>query len=227
MSISDNIAHIHHKINQAERQYHRITNSVELLGVTKSQSIDKIKMAIDSGLMRFGENYLQESLKKMEALKFYPLEWHFIGTLQTNKTRAIAENFSWVHSVYRIDIAERLNNQRPKELDPLNICIQVNIENEKSKSGVALDELESMAFTIRDYDRLRLRGLMAIPAEHENFVEQRKIFKAVADAQRHLIARGLVLDTLSMGMSNDFIAAIAEGGTLVRIGEGIFGKRGY
>ncbi len=225
MSVANNIARIRNDLQAAEKKYRRLPNSVILLAISKLQSLSQIKSAIDAGQMKFGENYLQEALKKIEALKKYAIEWHFVGTIQANKTRAIAENFSWAHCVCRGKIAERLNSQRPAHLPPLNVCIQVNSESETHKSGIEFDELEALAFKIKKYDRLHLRGLMAIPEFRSDFFEQQRIFEKVAKAQRRLVSQGFSLDTLSMGMTQDFVAAIAAGSTMVRIGEGIFGKR--
>lgn len=224
-SIAENIKHIRDEINRAEHDYHRQPNSVVLLAASKSQSIEKMQAAIESGQKIFGENYLQEAMRKMQALRQYHLEWHFIGAIQANKTQEIAENFVWAHSVSRWSIAQRLNNQRSKALPPLNICIQVNISEEKNKSGVLLAELPTLALMINQLDRLRLRGLMAIPAICKTFDEQYAIYKKVTQAQQLLIKQGLSLDTLSIGMTQDMIAAIAAGSTLVRIGTGIFGER--
>lgn len=223
--IAENIKHIRQQINQAEREYGRPQNSVTLLAASKSQSVDKIEAAIAAGQKIFGENYVQEALEKMLLLRKHRLEWHFIGAIQANKTREVAENFSWAHSVCRLSIAERLHNQRPKDLPPLNACIQVNIDEEKSKAGIVLTELAELAMSIKQFDRLRLRGLMVIPAIYNTFDEQRAVYEKLADAQQQLIQQGLVLDTLSMGMTHDMVAAIAAGSTLVRVGTGIFGER--
>jgi len=177
------------------------------------------------GVRRFGENYLQEALQKIEALADLDLEWHFIGPIQSNKTRAIAEHFDWVHSVDRLKIARRLNEQRPAALAPLNVCLQLNVSAEQSKSGAEPAQLAALAAEVAALPRLRLRGLMAIPAATEDVARQRAAFRCMGEAQAQLQAAGLELDTLSMGMSGDLEAAIAEGATLVRIGTALFGPR--
>ena len=210
------------RIRQAERDYHRAPGSVRLLMVTKGRDIQTIQLAVAAGQTAFGESYLQEALDKIQALAPLNLEWHFIGNLQSNKTRAVTENFSWVHSVNRFKIAQRLNQQRPDELPPLNICLEVNISEERSKSGMAVNELTDLALQVKSLPRLRLRGLMVIPERVAGFQQQLILYKKVYSLQKQLIDRGCALDTLSMGMSNDFEAAIAAGSTLVRIGTAIF-----
>ncbi|WP_267257303.1 YggS family pyridoxal phosphate-dependent enzyme [Coxiella endosymbiont of Ornithodoros maritimus] len=225
MSISENIKRITSEIRQAEKEFSRSPNSVSLLAVSKSQSLDKIKAAIAAGQRQFGENYLQEALVKINALRAHSLEWHFIGVIQTNKTRLISENFDWVQSVSRLEVASALNRYRPVELAPLSICIQINISEEKTKSGIDLTHLSEFAKAVNQFDRLRLRGLMTIPAYHKDFNAQQAIFGTLKEAQQELIKKGLPLDVLSLGMSHDFRAAIAAGSTMVRIGTGIFGPR--
>lgn len=225
MSISQNITELKNLIHTYEHQYARQANSVALLAVSKQQSIAKIQEAIDAGLTAFGENYLQEALEKIEHFRDQALEWHFIGPIQSNKTKKIAENFAWVQSVSNLKIAKRLHEQRPAELPPLNICIQINISHETSKSGIALAELLDFAAECKKLSRLSLRGLMTIPAPQKNFEEQRKEFHKLAEAAQMLRSHGFMIETLSMGMSDDLEAAIAEGATLVRIGTKIFGKR--
>lgn len=214
------------QIHQAERDYQRSPGSVRLLAVTKGRDIQAISAAVEQGQHAFGENYLQEALEKIAALAPLVLEWHFIGTLQANKTRLVAENFAWVHSLSRFKIAERLNNQRPPNLPPLNVCLEVNVSNEPTKSGILVDYLDDLAKQIQSLPRLKLRGLMVIPELVATFAQQRLIYKHVYNLQQTLIQRGFNLDTLSMGMSNDFIAAIAEGSTMVRIGAAIFRQGG-
>lgn len=225
MSISDNIKKINEEIQAVGNLFGRTPNSVILLAVSKSQSIEKIKIAVAGGQKRFGENYLQEALPKINSLQTYDLEWHFIGAIQTKKARLIAAHFEWVHSISSLKIAEQLHRHRTPVLSPLNICIQINISEEKSKSGVSLGDLPEFAFAVSRFDRLRLRGLMAIPANYEDFETQKRVFEKLKRAQGQLIEKGLPLDVLSMGMTHDFRAAIAAGSTMVRIGTGIFESR--
>jgi pyridoxal phosphate enzyme (YggS family) len=199
--------------------------SVRLLAVSKSFPAADLRAAQAAGQDSFGESYMNEALPKIAALTDPAPEWHFIGPLQSNKTRAIAEHFAWVHGVDRFKIAERLDAHRPASLPPLNVCIQVNISGEVSKSGARLEELDALARSIAPLPRLRLRGLMAIPAPSDAVSEQRAAFRRLRLAFDELIAQGLPLDTLSMGMSDDLEAAIAEGTTIVRIGSAIFGTR--
>ncbi|QHG92654.1 YggS family pyridoxal phosphate-dependent enzyme [Coxiella endosymbiont of Amblyomma sculptum] len=225
MTVSTNIKNIRKEIRAAERQYGRKPNSIILLAVSKSQATDKLKTAIFEGQTSFGENYVQEALPKMRDLHNYHLEWHFIGSIQSNKTRTIASHFSWVHSVSRLKIAEQLNKYRMSELSPLNICIQVNLSNEKNKSGINLTDLPKFAAEINNFERLRLRGIMAIPAYVGDFSAQKHEFEKIKNTQKQLAKKGIVLDTLSMGMTHDFRAAIAAGSTMLRIGTGVFGLR--
>ena len=224
--ISEAITTIRQRIADTARQYNRSPESVQLLAVSKTRPIADIVTAIEQGQTRFGENYLQEAIPKIEALRDNKaLEWHFIGPLQSNKTRIIAEQFDWLHSLSKLKHAQRLNNQRPEHLPPLNVCIQVNISEEAQKSGIHLNELATLAQAIAELPRLHLRGLMTLPAPSQSFEQQRIPFRRMRIALQELQASGLKLDTLSMGMTNDMEAAIAEGATLVRIGTGIFGKR--
>lgn len=213
---------IWNKIRHAELIFHRPADSVRLLAVTKGRELVVIKELILAGQKAFGENYLSEALNKIQALQDYGLEWHFIGNLQANKTRAVAENFAWVHSVNRFKIAKRLSEQRPENLPPLNICLEVNISEEHTKSGVAAAQVLELASQIQELPRVRLRGLMAIPEQAQQFEEQQAIYKKVFNLQQQLIDQGFELDTLSMGMSQDFEAAIAAGSNLVRIGAALF-----
>lgn len=222
--IAGNIAKVLHRIGAAAERYGRDANGVTLLAVSKMQSPAAVRLAAEAGVLHIGENYLQEALDKMTALADLPLCWHFIGPIQSNKTRLIAENFAWVHSVDRLKIAERLAAQRPAELPPLNICLQVNIDAEATKSGVRPAELPALARAVGHLPRLHLRGLMAIPQPSSDFTSQRHAcgrLRALCDVLRDELA----LDTLSMGMSTDLEAAVAEGATLVRIGSDIFGAR--
>lgn len=213
------------RINAAIAGVSRESDSVTLIAVSKTRTADELRALAAAGVRRFGENYLQEALDKMAELSDLPLEWHFIGPIQSNKTRSIAEHFDWVHSVDRLKVAQRLSEQRPPTMPPLDICLQVNISAEASKSGVTPDELPELARQIARLPRLRLRGLMAIPEPAETFEAQRRPFRALRLAMEKLNAEGMALDTLSMGMSDDLEAAIAEGATLVRIGSALFGPR--
>ncbi len=213
------------RINTAIARYSREPDSVTLLAVSKTRTSDELRELAAQGIHRFGENYLQEALDKMAELSDLPLQWHFIGPIQSNKTRSIAEHFDWVHSVDRFKIAQRLSEQRPPAMPPLDICLQVNISEEVSKSGVHPNELPELAREVARLPHLRLRGLMAIPAPAETFDEQSRPFRALRLAMERLNAEGLALDTLSMGMSDDLEAAIAEGATIVRVGSALFGPR--
>jgi PLP dependent protein len=222
---AEHLQQVLERIRAAERRYGREPGAVTLLAVSKQQPIEAIRAAAAAGQRCFGENYLQEALPKIEALASEGLEWHFIGPLQSNKTRPVAEHFAWMHSVDRLKIAQRLSEQRPDALPPLNICLQVNISGEASKSGVEPDDLPELAAAVTRLPRLRLRGLMAIPAPSEDFAEQRRACARLRECQERLLGAGQDLDTLSIGMSDDLEAAIAEGATLVRIGTAIFGPR--
>ncbi|MGD9152625.1 MAG: YggS family pyridoxal phosphate-dependent enzyme [Gammaproteobacteria bacterium] len=224
-NIAEQLKIIREKISQAEQKYHRKSDTVTLVAASKTRSVAEIAEAVKHGQMHFGENYLQEALPKIEALKNKKIVWHFIGPIQSNKTKLIAENFAWVETIEREKIAQRLNDQRPKNLPPLNVCIEVNLSEETTKSGIGLDEILPLAKKIEIMPHLKLRGLMSIPAPSHNFDEQRKIFRQLAHALQQLNQQGFNLDTLSMGMSDDFEAAIAEGATIVRIGSAIFGSR--
>jgi PLP dependent protein len=216
---------IYGAIAQAEQRYNRLQDSVGLLAVSKGQPIDKIEAAALLGQKKFGENYVQEALLKIESLGALKLEWHFIGSIQRNKTREIAENFSWVHSIDSKNIAERLSHQRPTHLAPLNVCLQVNLVGEPQKSGVLPAGVLALAEYVKDLPGIRLRGLMAIPPVTEIFDEQRQLFRQLSELKACVAKKNIFLDTLSMGTSHDFEAAIAEGSTIVRIGSAIFGKR--
>jgi pyridoxal phosphate enzyme (YggS family) len=225
MMISDALTKIKQRIIEAAQQFDRSSSEIQLLAVSKTRSVSEIVSAFDCGQYRFGENYLQEAIGKIEALRNYPLEWHFIGPLQSNKTRLIAEHFDWVQSLDNLKHAQRLSAQRPAHLSPLNVCIQVNLSHEPQKSGIQLAQLPSFASTVAQLPHLHLRGLMTLPAISQDFEQQRIPFRALYNAYQQLQESGIALDTLSMGMTNDMVAAIAEGATLVRIGTGIFGPR--
>lgn len=222
--IAANISTLGERINAAAQAAQRDPASVGLLAVSKTKPAQALREAYAAGLRDFGENYLQEALGKQLELADLPLCWHFIGPIQSNKTRAIAENFAWVHSVDRLKIAQRLSEQRPEDLPPLNICIQVNVSGEASKSGCTPADLPALAEAISALPRLKLRGLMAIPEPTDDIAEQNAAFAAVSTLQAQL---NLPLDTLSMGMSHDLEAAIAQGATWVRIGTALFGARDY
>ncbi|MCA1924649.1 MAG: YggS family pyridoxal phosphate-dependent enzyme [Thiobacillus sp.] len=213
------------RISAAARQAGRDPGSLCLLAVSKTFDAAAVRAMAACGHRAFGENYVQEAQGKIAALARLQLEWHFIGPIQSNKTRPIAERFAWVHSVDRLKIAERLSAQRPSGLLPLSVCIEVNISGETSKSGVAPAELPALAAAVAALPGLRLRGLMAIPAPVSGMAAQRAAFRRVRELFDDLRARGHALDTLSMGMSNDLEAAILEGATLVRVGTALFGSR--
>ncbi|CAI8967004.1 PLP homeostasis protein [Pseudomonas sp. IT-P74] len=223
-TIADNILQVSSRIHAATLAANRAENSVRLLAVSKTKPAQDLREAYAAGLRDFGENYLQEALGKQLELADLPLIWHFIGPIQSNKTRAIAEHFDWVHSVDRLKIAQRLSEQRPADLPPLNICIQVNVSGEASKSGCTPADLPALANAISNLPRLKLRGLMAIPEPTEDRAAQDAAFAAVQSLQASL---NLPLDTLSMGMSHDLESAIAQGATWVRIGTALFGARDY
>lgn len=231
MSIAENLARVTQAIAQAAATAGRAPAEVQLLAVSKTFGAEAVIEAAAAGQSAFGENYLQEALDKMQAVRELrpdlSLAWHFIGPIQSNKTRPIAEHFAWVHSVDREKIARRLSEQRPEGLPPLQVCLQVNVSGEDSKSGVTPDELLSLAQAVARLPRLRLRGLMAIPEPAATFDEQRPPFRRLRELQALLVAQGININTLSMGMSADMPAAIAEGATIVRIGTAIFGKRDY
>ncbi|QDG57473.1 YggS family pyridoxal phosphate-dependent enzyme [Pseudomonas sp. NIBRBAC000502773] len=223
-TIADNIGQVSQRIRAAADAVQRDANSIHLLAVSKTKPAQAVREAYAAGVRDFGENYLQEALGKQAELTDLPLSWHFIGPIQSNKTRAIAEHFAWVHSVDRLKIAQRLSEQRPADLPPLNICIQVNVSGEASKSGCTPADLPALANAISALPRLKLRGLMAIPEPTEDRAEQDAAFASVRDLQNSL---NLPLDTLSMGMSHDLESAIAQGATWVRIGTALFGARDY
>ncbi len=223
--LGQRLARVAARLREAERRFGRPPGSVRLLPVSKTRPAADIARVARAGYHAFGESYLQEALDKQQQLAALGLEWHFIGPVQSNKTQAIARHFDWLHSVEREKIARRLSAQRPPELPPLNVCLQVNISGEASKSGCALDALPVLAARVRELPGLRLRGLMAIPAREADFERQRAAFRRLREARDALDADGFALDTLSMGMSADLEAAVAEGATIVRVGSDIFGAR--
>lgn len=226
-SISSALQGVLQQIRQTAIAAGREADSVQLLAVSKTFPADAIREAWSAGQTAFGENYVQELLDKALILTDLPVQWHFIGPLQSNKTRPVAEIAHWVHSVDRLKIAERLSAQRPEHLPPLNICLQVNISGEDSKSGVVPSELAALAAAVARLPRLTLRGLMCIPAPTPDLQKQQAAFAALRALFKQLQADGLALDTLSMGMSADLVAAIREGATMVRVGTAIFGHRHY
>jgi pyridoxal phosphate enzyme (YggS family) len=223
--IADNITKVAARIRTSAQMCDRDPMEITLLAVTKTRAAPAIRQAFAAGLSNIGENYLQEALDKQAQLSDLNLCWHFIGPIQSNKTRAIAENFDWVHSVDRLKIARRLNEQRPTHLPPLNLCLQVNISGEASKSGVGLEQLDELVNAVMDMKRLHLRGLMSIPQATTDPAQQRAAFASLRQAMQRLPDQQPPLDTLSMGMSADMEAAITEGSTLVRVGTDIFGPR--
>lgn len=229
-NIANNLEIVRSQINIACQNAQRSTETVTLLAVSKTRPADELRAAYTQGQRDFGENYLQESLEKIEQLQDLAICWHFIGPIQSNKTRPVAESFNWVHSVDRFKVAQRLSAQRPEQLPPLNICLQINISGEESKSGILPEQLPELASQVLQLPNIRLRGLMAIPASSEDQEQQRQPF-----TKMHQLLEQLQqthpdhpeLDTLSMGMSGDMDAAIAEGASIVRIGTAIFGARNY
>lgn len=230
-TIAQNLQAVDHTIVAAANACGRSRNDVQLLAVSKTFPPEAVIEAIDAGQRAFGENYLQEALDKQQAVAVAApgihLEWHFIGPIQSNKTRPIAANFAWVHTVDRLKIAQRLSEQRPADMTPLNICLQVNISGEASKSGITLDELPELARAVALLPNLRLRGLMAIPEPELDGARQRAPFARLRTMLEELREDGIEMDTLSMGMSADMTAAVAEGATIVRVGSAIFGSRTY
>jgi len=225
-SIAGNLQAVRSRIARAARAAQRDPGDISLLAVSKTFPPAHIEAAFAAGQKAFGENHAQEAVEKITILAALPLEWHFIGPIQSNKTRLIAQHFAWVHSVEREKIAERLNAARPEGMPPLNVCIQVNVSGEATKSGVAPGEEAKLADEIARLPRLKLRGLMAIPEPTTDLMLQRRRFALLRELKEKLGARGHMLDTLSMGMTDDFEAAIMEGATIIRVGTAIFGPRG-
>jgi pyridoxal phosphate enzyme (YggS family) len=231
ITIEHNITATRARINNAADTYDRKRSTISLLAVSKKQSVEAIQQAVAAGLIDFGENYLQEAEQKIQQLQSLNLTWHYIGGIQSNKTQTIARLFNWVHSVDRIKLARRLSDQRPMDMPPLNICLQVNIDNEPGKSGFNADHISAAVTEINSLPRLQLRGLMAIPAQSDNVAKQRDSFsrmRTLYDSVKDAIDSKndkASFDTLSMGMSADLEPAIAEGATIVRVGTDIFGPR--
>ncbi|WP_340614653.1 YggS family pyridoxal phosphate-dependent enzyme [Xenorhabdus thailandensis] len=227
-NIEQNLHDVRNRMTLAAQKCGRSPEEITLLAVSKTKPVDAIAEAIANGQREFGENYVQEGVEKIQYFNNHDdLVWHFIGPLQSNKSRLVAENFDWCHTVDRAKIAQRLNEQRPENRSPLNVLIQINISREESKSGILLEELTKLAATIDELPNLVLRGLMAIPAPESNFERQIAIFRQMEKALIELKAQYPQVDTLSMGMTDDMEAAITCGSTLVRIGTAIFGARRY
>lgn len=224
-TISANLQAVIARIDDAARRFGRNPDGISLLAVSKTWPASDVREAALAGQRSFGENYVQEGVAKAQSLAPLGLDWHFIGPLQSNKTRPVAETFAWVHSVDRLKIAERLSEQRPEHLPALQVCIQVNVSGEQTKSGVTPDTVAALAHRVAELPRMRLRGLMAIPEPVDDFERQRAAFRRLREAFEQLRKEGLPLDTLSMGMSHDLEAAVAEGATMVRVGTAIFGER--
>ena len=225
VNVSDNLQILRERIARAEQSAGRSPSSVNLVAVSKTKPISLIRAVASEGQQAFGENYAQEAIEKADALAELALQWHFIGPVQSNKTQGLAKAMSWVHTVDRLKIARRLSDQRPENLPALNICLQVNISREPSKAGLPPDQVAALAHEVVQLPRLRLRGLMAIPAPTENISQQRRAFADMRELLQTLQRALPELDTLSMGMSGDLEAAIAEGATLIRVGSDIFGSR--
>ena len=227
-TFEQNIANIRARITAAAQLAQRDPNDIKLMAVSKTRSAEDVRLAATCGIGNFGENYLQEASAKINVLHGLAIDWHFIGPLQSNKTKPVAEHFSWVHSVDRLKIAQRLNDQRPSELPPLNICLQINIDHEPSKSGLMAEDALGIARAIAQLPNLRLRGLMAIPRSYNDLDGQREPFRKLRILKQEInceLDNLQKLDTLSMGMSADIEAAILEGTTIMRVGTGIFGPR--
>lgn len=226
-AIADNLQAVQARISNAAAAVGRSPESVRLLAVSKTWPLACVLDAAEAGQRAFGENYVQEGIDKIAAVSGRNLEWHFIGPLQSNKTKPVAEHFDWVHSIDRLKIAERLSAQRPAYLAPLQVCVQINVSGEASKSGCAPDEALALCRAVAALPGLQLRGLMAIPEPTDDLQAQRIPFRKLRELRDQICAAGLPLDTLSMGMSHDLEAAVAEGATIVRIGTAIFGERNY
>ena len=225
IGVTENLRKIRDLLAETAEDAGRSRDTVELLAVSKKQPVTAIIEAVSAGQRNFGENLVVEGIEKITEIADPALTWHFIGHLQTNKTRAVAEHFAWVHSIDRLKTARRLSDQRPGDLPDLNVCIQVNIDDEPSKSGVDIAAVAELAAAVHELPRLTLRGLMCLPALREGFDAQREPFRRLRSLADEIRAGGIPLDTLSMGMSADFRAAIFEGSTIVRLGTAIFGPR--
>jgi pyridoxal phosphate enzyme (YggS family) len=224
-TIPNNLQRVHERIAAACAQAQRPVTDVTLLAVSKTFGPEAVREAYDAGQRAFGENYIQEAVEKIALLRELPLQWHCIGPVQSNKTRLVATHFDWVHTIDRLKIAQRLSEQRPPELPPLQVCIQVNIDGGATKAGVAPKEVAALAAEIAQLPRLKLRGLMTIPEPADDFATQRALHQRTRAVFDQLKEAGLPLDTLSMGMTTDMEAAIVAGSTMVRVGTAIFGGR--
>jgi PLP dependent protein len=224
-TIAENICQIQLRLDSYAALYNRPRSGIRLLAVSKGHAAAALRQAYMSGLHEFGESYTQEAVPKIQTLSDLAITWHYIGGIQSNKTRDIAMHFDWVHSIDRLKIAQRLSEQRPADKPSLQVCLQVNISHETTKSGIALSELSLLATAVTQLPRLQLRGLMALPQASDDFSQQRQAFRQMYEAFVQLRSQGFMLDTLSMGMSGDMEAAVAEGSTLLRIGTAIFGER--
>ena len=224
-SVSANLAQVRKRIELACQAVGRASDTVKLLAVSKTMPAQAVREAYAAGQLAFGENYIQEGVDKIAVLADLPLEWHCIGPIQSNKTKLVAENFAWVHSIDRLKIAERLSAQRPAHLPPLQVCLQVNVDGGSNKSGVAPEDLLALAQAVAKLPHLQLRGIMTIPEPAETEAEARAVHQQAKRLFDHLKTAGLTLDTLSMGMTADLEAAVAEGSTCVRVGTAIFGAR--
>jgi pyridoxal phosphate enzyme (YggS family) len=225
IGVTENLSLIRDLLAFSAIDAEREPDAVKLLAVSKKQPLSKIRAAADAGQLDFGENFVQEGLEKIDQTKKLNLVWHFIGHLQNNKTRLVAENFDWVHTIDTLKTARRLSEQRPAALGPLNICLQVNIDDEPGKSGIAIDALPGLAAACFELPKIKLRGLMCLPAIKSEFEQQRLPFAKLRELADALRDNGVTTDTLSMGMSGDYRAAIFEGATIVRIGTALFGDR--
>ncbi len=225
IGVTENLSSLSDLLNKTAIEAGREPGSVRLLAVSKKQPLTKIREAIAAGQRDFGENLVQEGVEKIQILADFDLTWHFIGHLQSNKTRAVAENFDWVHTIDKLKTARRLSDQRPAGLPPLNVCLQVNVDDEAQKSGIEPGEVLELASACAELPNLALRGLMCLPAIRQGFEAQREPFATLRSLADDLRARGIDTDTLSMGMTADYRAAIFEGATIVRIGTALFGKR--
>lgn len=223
--IAQNLKLVHDRINKACHQAQRSPHDVTLLAVSKTFGAEAVVQAFDAGQTAFGENYIQEAVQKIHSLRHLPLQWHCIGPIQSNKSRLVAENFDWVHTIDRLKIAQRLSEQRPTDMQPLNVCIQVNADGGANKAGVAPQDVLPLALVVAALPHLRLRGLMSIPEPAADFAATLAVHQQVKSLFDSLNAQGLALDTLSMGMTADLEAAIEAGSTMVRVGTAIFGGR--